>query len=289
MASKHRGSSRAGGTAGQSKLLHLLRRHGFAEELPPSTVSWLDTRPVFRWLAEHLSDDNFVDQDTQRLYDSIQLQAGPPAGGAGASGAGGGAQGQAQLLSVMGISSGSGSDSDDEGRRGEGGGWDEPRSVEELQQAIEVGPRAARGARRAPERRPALGPGPCSRSGLFQPPTRAQEQQAHLGLLQEQLASVGAAARRISSAPAAAVRAAAQQRRAVLGSLRAARLRAAQAAAADAGGEVDAQLQRLADELEAWGQLADGAAAGGEGWLLTALDAAAYAARDAEMQELVSR
>jgi hypothetical protein len=149
MASKHRGASRPGGSGGQSRLLQLLRRHGFGEELPPSTVSWLDSRPVFRWLAEHLSDENFVSSETQRLYDAIQLQAGASSSGAGdggvAAGAaapGGVAHGRAQLMSAMGFSSGSGSDSDNEGEVGghaEGGSaWDEAQDCEELERAVEV-------------------------------------------------------------------------------------------------------------------------------------------------------
>ncbi|KAI8469680.1 MAG: hypothetical protein J3K34DRAFT_512435 [Monoraphidium minutum] len=265
MASKHRGSSKPGAGAGQSRLLQLMRRHGYAEELPPSTVSWLDSRPVFRWLAEHLSDDNFVSPEAQRLYDSIQLQA--EAGGASGAGAaqaagsgaaaaraapaGGAQQAQAQLMSAMGISSGSGSGSDDEDAGGRDGGWDEPQGCDELQLAIE-------------------------------------EQQAYLDLLQQHQAAVATASRRLA-APAAGARGATQQRRAVLGSLRAAALRAAQGAAAEAGGEVDTELGRLADELEGWAQLADAAGAGGEEWMLAAVDAGAYAAREAEMQELISR
>jgi hypothetical protein len=132
----------------QSRLLQLLRKHGYTEDLPPSTVSWLDTRPAFRWLAENLNDDNFVDSETQALYESIQLQ------GCGGAAAAGGAQARAQLMSAMGIESDSGSD--DEGRGGDGGGdagggassshggggadggWGEPQSIEDLEQAIEV-------------------------------------------------------------------------------------------------------------------------------------------------------
>lgn len=138
MASKYRGTSRTGSTAGQSKLLQLLRRHGYSEELPPSTVSWLDTRPVFRWLAEHLSDDNFVPADAQRIFEAIQLQAECTGSG------GSGAKAAAQLMSAMGISDGSsssdGEDPDGLGtRHGEGdAGWAATQSCEELQRAIEV-------------------------------------------------------------------------------------------------------------------------------------------------------
>jgi hypothetical protein len=98
---------------------------------------------------------------------------------------------------------------------------------------------------------------------------------------------MASAGRCLSSA--ANPRGAAQQQRAALASLRAERLRAAQAAAAVAGGEADAQLQGLAEALEAMARLAEGAGAGADEWLLCALDASGYVSRDAEVQELVGR
>jgi hypothetical protein len=128
----------------QSRLLQLLRKHGFADDLPPSTVSWLDSRPAFRWLAEHLDDDNFVDQETQRLYESIQLQA----GGGGGGGGGGTSAAAAQLMSAMGIASdtSSGENSGGDGRGGEEGDrWEQHSSIEELEAAIEVRVRVLEG------------------------------------------------------------------------------------------------------------------------------------------------
>ncbi|GBF94508.1 hypothetical protein Rsub_07042 [Raphidocelis subcapitata] len=235
-----------------SRLLQLLRKHGFADDLPPSTVSWLDSRPVFRWLAEHLDDENFVEQETQRLYESIQLQA----GGGGRAG-GGASAAAAQLMSAMGIasdtSSGENSGGSGEGRGGnEDDGWGQPSSVEELEAAIEA-------------------------------------QQAHMELLQRQLASVGAESRRLASAASAGPGGAAQQRRALLSSLRAAQLRAAAAGAAEAGRELDGELAALASEAAEWGARAEGADRATGDWLLCTADASAYAARDAEAQELISR
>jgi hypothetical protein len=107
-------------------------------------------------------------------------------------------------------------------------------------------------------------------------------------LLQRQLSSLGAAGRRLSAAAAPGPRGAAQQRRALLSSLRASQLRAAQAAAAEAGRDLDLELQQLAEALGAWAGLAEGEA-GADSWLLCTADAAGYAARDADMQELISR
>ena len=55
------------------KLLKLLRSVGFKDELPPSTISWLDTNPYFQWCANNLSEENFVAPATQAKHDEIQL------------------------------------------------------------------------------------------------------------------------------------------------------------------------------------------------------------------------
>jgi len=251
---------RVGAGPSQSRLLQLLRKHGYTEDLPPSTVSWLDSRPAFRWLADNLSDDNFVSPEMQALYDTIQLQSGGDGAGPG--------HARAQLMSAMGIASDSGSDDDDgeggaaghggpaaaEARRDraiEDGGWGEPQSVEDLQRAIEA-------------------------------------QQAHRELLQRQLSSVGAVSRRIAAATASGPCGASQQQRSLLGSVRASQLRAAQTAAAEAGRELDVELQQLVEEMAGWSALAEGGP-GTEDWLLCTIDASEYAARNADMQELINR
>jgi hypothetical protein len=55
------------------KLLKLLRKVGFKDELPPSTANWLDTHPMFQWVGDHLSEENFVSPVIQAKYDEIQL------------------------------------------------------------------------------------------------------------------------------------------------------------------------------------------------------------------------
>lgn len=118
---------------------------------------------------------------------------------------------------------------------------------------------------------------------------RPQEEQAHKELLQQQLATLGAASRRLATAAGGAARASEQQRRGIAGALRAASLRAAQAAAADAAHELECELQQLGRALTEWAELAEGSAPPGAEWLLATADASGYAARDAEAQELISR
>lgn len=129
-------------------------------------------------------------------------------------------------------------------------------------------------------------------NSFLAPRTPAQEQQAHKELLQRQLSSLTAVSRRVANTASAGPRGAAQQRRAALASLRAAALRGAQSAAAEAGRDLDCELQQLADELAAWAARAEASGGGGGGpgdWLLCTADASGYAARDAEMQQLISR
>ena len=116
-------------------------------------------------------------------------------------------------------------------------------------------------------------------------PVLLQAQQAHKELLQAQLASISAVGRRVTAASAAG---AAKQRRATLSALRANQLRQAAAGAAEAGQELDDELAALADAMSAWVDMAEAGAAGDD-WLLCTADAASYAARDAEMQEIISR
>ena len=310
--------SRAPSGPGQSRLLSLLRKHGFAEDLPPSTASWLEARPVFRWLADHLGDGNFVAPELQELHDSIQLQEredaadGGGGGGGSASGGGGGggdASGGARraLMSAMGIDSDTeGSDSDGGGG---GGGADGNGDDERNGSSSSAGLGFAGDVDSLDDVLGALSGVPAGDPRRLDALQRAiEEQEAHKQLLQRQLALVAATSRRVAAA-AAAPRGAARQQRAALGGLRAAQLRAAQAAAAEAGARLDAELGALADELSGWARLAE--AGGGAGasavgqpggaaaaaavgaprgdWLLCTADAAAYAARDAEMRRLVDR
>jgi hypothetical protein len=56
-------------------LLRLLRRHGFADALPPSSEAWLDSHPVFRWLAANLNDANFVSPSDAALCEALLLDS----------------------------------------------------------------------------------------------------------------------------------------------------------------------------------------------------------------------
>lgn len=63
----------------EGQLLQLLRSVGYKDSLPPSTVSWLESAPVFRFLASKLSHDNFVSPEEQQEYDELMLARGPDA------------------------------------------------------------------------------------------------------------------------------------------------------------------------------------------------------------------
>lgn len=62
--------------AQEGRLLSLLRHVGYREELPPSTVAWLESAPVFKFLAARLSADNFVSAAEQQEYAELQLSHG---------------------------------------------------------------------------------------------------------------------------------------------------------------------------------------------------------------------
>ncbi len=115
------GRAGRGGVSGrtESRLLQLMRDAGFREELPPSTVSWFNTHPVFQWLSSNLSTDNFNSAATQQLYEEHVVNA----------------SGAASLISAMGLSSSSdSSDGAEEHAR-----WVDAAGVEELQAAVRVG------------------------------------------------------------------------------------------------------------------------------------------------------
>jgi hypothetical protein len=63
----------------EGRLLRLLRSVGYRDELPPSTVAWLDTAPVFKFLASRLSGDNFVSPEEQAEFDEVMLARGADA------------------------------------------------------------------------------------------------------------------------------------------------------------------------------------------------------------------
>eukprot|EP00775_Hariotina_reticulata_P008438 gene8438-8622_t len=63
----------------EGSFLQFLRSVGYKEDLPPSTVAWLDSAPVFKFLASKLSHDNFVMPEEQQEYNEIMLARGPHA------------------------------------------------------------------------------------------------------------------------------------------------------------------------------------------------------------------
>jgi hypothetical protein len=93
----------------EGQFLQFLRSVGYRDELPPSTVAWLETAPVFKFLAGKLSADNFVSAQDQQEYNECMLARGPDAslydavgdglssdgGGDGGEGGGGGAAARA--------------------------------------------------------------------------------------------------------------------------------------------------------------------------------------------------
>lgn len=61
----------------EGSFLQFLRSVGYKEELPPSTVAWLEDAPVFKFLASRLSSENFVSVEDQQEYNEIMLAQGP--------------------------------------------------------------------------------------------------------------------------------------------------------------------------------------------------------------------
>jgi len=82
MAPKHLGGASIKGKQAavhEGQFLQFLRSVGYKDELPPSTVAWLESAPVFRFLAAKLSHDNFVSSDDQQEYNERMLARGPDA------------------------------------------------------------------------------------------------------------------------------------------------------------------------------------------------------------------
>jgi hypothetical protein len=63
----------------EGSFLQFLRSIGYREDLPPSTVAWLDSAPVFKFLASKLTHDNFITLEEQQEYNEIMLARGPHA------------------------------------------------------------------------------------------------------------------------------------------------------------------------------------------------------------------
>lgn len=61
----------------EGQLLQFLRSVGYKDSLPPSTVAWLESAPVFRFLASKLSHDNFVTPEEEQEYSELMLARGP--------------------------------------------------------------------------------------------------------------------------------------------------------------------------------------------------------------------
>lgn len=61
----------------EGSFLLFLRSVGYRDDLPPSTVAWLENAPVFRFLASRLGHDNFVSSEDQQEYNEVMLAKGP--------------------------------------------------------------------------------------------------------------------------------------------------------------------------------------------------------------------
>lgn len=84
MAPKHGGGGGATVRGKQAAVhegpfLQFLRSVGYKDELPPSTVAWLESAPVFRFLASKLSHDNFITPEEEQEYNELMLARGPDA------------------------------------------------------------------------------------------------------------------------------------------------------------------------------------------------------------------
>lgn len=82
MAPKHGGGATIRGKQAavqEGDFLHFLRSVGYKGELPPSTVAWLESAPVFRFLASKLSHDNFITPEEEQEYNELMLARGPDA------------------------------------------------------------------------------------------------------------------------------------------------------------------------------------------------------------------
>ena len=82
MAPKHGGGATIRGKQAavhEGPFLQFLRSVGYRDELPPSTVAWLDSAPVFRFLASKLTRDNFITLEEEQEYNELMLARGPDA------------------------------------------------------------------------------------------------------------------------------------------------------------------------------------------------------------------
>jgi hypothetical protein len=61
----------------EGHFLQFLRSVGYKDELPPSTVAWLESAPLFKFLATKLSHDNFITPEEQQEYNELMLAHGP--------------------------------------------------------------------------------------------------------------------------------------------------------------------------------------------------------------------
>lgn len=63
----------------EGSFLQFLRSVGYTEDLPPSTVAWLESAPAFKFLASKLGKDNFVSAKDQQEYNEIMMAKCPNA------------------------------------------------------------------------------------------------------------------------------------------------------------------------------------------------------------------
>jgi hypothetical protein len=113
----------------EGSLLQLLRSAGFQAELPPSTVAWLENAPVFKFLSNNISSENFVAPEDQQEYAEIMMAKGP----------------NADLYDALG--SGSDDEMDDEQQQDQQGndGWMGAASDADVQRQVQVRSRGQQG------------------------------------------------------------------------------------------------------------------------------------------------
>jgi hypothetical protein len=232
---------KAGPAGVDSKLLALLRRLGWNEKLAASTESWFNKQEVLVFLADRLSEANFVDPATQALYDQYLID------------------GDAEV-NVPGA--------DPEQRcQGEASSWLSGKTKEDLQAGIQVPSQPAQACAFMAATRWS-GPGP-GRSAHARPPARPpmQATDASIAALEAQIAQLKAISDRTDEQLSA--QRAKQSRHASLAAARSQGVETAHSAVAEADAQLNALLQSLRAVVQDMLQLLSNQA--GQ-WLLSAAD-----------------
>lgn len=57
--------------SGKPTIRLLLQQAGMADSLSQSTLSWMDTHPLFKWLADSVDVRNFITAEEAKAYDDL--------------------------------------------------------------------------------------------------------------------------------------------------------------------------------------------------------------------------